>query len=44
MGNDRLSGLTLLSVHKTVKLNYDSVIADDAEYTSKFNTRARLTE
>jgi len=41
MGNDRLSGLALLSVHKTVKLNYDSVIA---EYTTKFNTRVRLTE
>jgi len=41
MGNNRLSGLALLSVHKTVKLNYDSVIS---EYKSKFNTCACLTE
>jgi len=41
MGNDRLSGLALLSVHKTVKLNYDSLVT---EYTTKFNTRVRLTE
>jgi len=41
MGNSRLSDLALLSVHKTVKLNYNSVIA---EYARKFNTRARLTE
>jgi len=41
MGNNRLTGLALLSVHKTVKQNYDSLIA---EYMSKFSTRARLTE
>jgi hypothetical protein len=41
MGNDRLNGLALLSIHKNVKLDYDSVVA---EYTRKFNTRVRLTE
>ena len=38
MSNDRLNGLALLSVHKNVKLDYDSVIS---EYTRKFNTRVR---
>jgi hypothetical protein len=39
MGNDRLNGLALLSVHKNVKLDYDSVVS---EYCRKFNTRVRL--
>ena len=41
MGNDRLNGLALLSIHKNIKLDYDAVIL---EYSSKYNTRMRLIE
>lgn len=40
MGENRLNGLSLLSVHKNIKLDHEEVIQ---EYARKFDTRLRLT-